>query len=152
MTDGISLEKFSSFADLCDFTFIVNGKAFRVHRIVFAAQSPIFAKIITNNQNEAVIEDMNEDTFDEVKKYLYSGKVHVTDKNDRTLLTAGERFELKEIVAAVQLFRNCRMEPMKAKELEQLKIKFDEAKYLYKMTRDRYSTRNPFSQLPSRFY
>lgn len=95
---------------------------------------------------------MREDIFDEVVKYLYSGKVHVTDKNERNLLTAGERFELKEVIAAVQLFRNCRMEPMKAKELEQLKIKFDEAKYLYKMTKDRYSTRNPFSQMPTRFY
>jgi hypothetical protein len=39
MTDGISsipFEKFFSFADLCDFTFIVNGKTFRVHRIVLA--------------------------------------------------------------------------------------------------------------------
>ncbi|XP_070495549.1 protein maternal effect lethal 26-like [Chironomus tepperi] len=152
MTDSSPFEKFSSFTDLCDFTFIVNGKAFRVHRIVFAAQSPIFAKIITNNQNEAVIEDIKEDIFEEVVKYMYSGNVHVTDKNERKLLIAGEKFELKELTAAVQLYRNCRMEPMKAKELEQLKIKFDEAKYLYKMTKDRYSTRNPFSQLPGRYY
>ena len=99
-----------------------------------------------------MIEDMKEDTFEEIIKYMYSGKVHVTDKNERSLLAAGERFELKEVIGAVQLFRNCRMEPMKAKELEQLKIKFDEARYLYKMTKDRYSTRNPFSQMPTRFY
>lgn len=119
---------------------------------IYLAQSPIFAQIIANNQHEAVIEDMSEDIFEEVMSYMYSGKVHVTDKNERNLLNAGERFVLKEVTAAVQLFRNCRMEPMKGKELEQLKIKFDEAKYLYKMTKDRYSTRNPFSQLPSRFY
>ena len=83
---------------------------------------------------------------------MYTGDVHVTDKNERDLLAAAEKFEIKEIILAVQLHRNLRMDPLKARELDALKIKFDEAKYLYTRTKDRHSAKNPFSQTPSRYY
>lgn len=85
-------------------------------------------------------------------KFIYTGDVKVTDNNERKLLSAGERFALKEIISAVQLHRNLRMEPLRAKELEILKLKHDEAKYIYESTRHRYAVKNPFSQPPNIYY
>lgn len=76
----------------------------------------------------------------------------MTDNNDRKLLAAGERFRLKEVINAVQLHRNLRMNPLSARELETLKFKYDEAKYIYHSTRDRYAVKNPFSEPPNIYY
>lgn len=76
----------------------------------------------------------------------------MTDNNERDLLAAAQLFGLKEIITAVQLHRNLRMEPIKKKELETLKHKMDEAKYLFNQTRDRYAMKNPFSQTPNVYY
>lgn len=78
--------------------------------------------------------------------------MNVTDNNERKILAAGERFGLKEVINAVQLHRNLRMDPLKAKELENLKHKHNEAKYIYENTRDRYAIKNPFSQPPNIYY
>lgn len=83
---------------------------------------------------------------------MYTGDVRVSDKNERDLLEAGERFELKDVILAVQLHRNLRMDPLKARELESLRIKFEEAKYIYTRTKDRHSAKNPFSERPNRYY
>lgn len=96
--------------------------------------------------------DVSVEIFEEIVKYVYTGEVNVTDKNQRDLLAAGEKFALKEVVTAVHLFRNYKMEPIKQKELENLKLKYDEAKYLYESTRSRHAMKNPFSQPPNIYY
>jgi hypothetical protein len=95
---------------------------------------------------------VSEATFEEIVKYIYTGEVNVTDNNERDLLAAGKLFGLKELVTAVHLHRNLRMEPLRKKELEVLKHKLDEAKYLFNQTRERYAMKNPFSQTPNIYY
>lgn len=95
---------------------------------------------------------MSREIFEEIVKYVYTGEVSVTDKNQKELLEAGEKFGLREVMTAVQLHRNMKMEPLRAKELENLKHKFDEAKYVYENTRMRYAIKNPFSQPPNVYY
>lgn len=98
------------------------------------------------------IDEVTQATFEEILKYVYTGEVNVTDNNVKKLLAAAEKFRLKEIIAAVQLHYNIRMNPLKGKELESLKLKYNEAKYVYENTRDRYSVKNPFSQPPNVYY
>lgn len=118
----------------------------------FLARSAVFAQIFKAQPREATIDEISEATFEEIIKFVYTGEVNVTDNNERKLLAAGERFGLKEVIKAVQLHRNLRMEPLRAKELEILKHKHDEAKYIYQDTKDRYAIKNPFSELPSVYY
>lgn len=99
-----------------------------------------------------MIDDVSAEIFEEIVNYVYTGEVNVTDKNQRDLLAAGEKFGLKEVVTAVQLTRNLKMDPLRAKELESLKHKFDEAKLLYEKTRARYAMKNPFSTPPNIYY
>jgi hypothetical protein len=120
--------------------------------LVILARSPAFARIFKANQKEFTLEDVSVETFEEIAKYAYSGKVEVDDKNERPLLAAGEKFEIRDIVNAVQLHRNLRMDPIKKKELEKLKLQYDEINYLYTKAVERNSVRNPFSQMPNRFY
>jgi hypothetical protein len=99
-----------------------------------------------------MIEDVSAETFEEIVKYVYKGEVNVTDQNQKDLLAAGERFGLRDVKTAVQLYRNLKMEPLRGKELETLKHKYDEAKYVYENTRSRYAIKNPFSQPPNVYY
>lgn len=99
-----------------------------------------------------MIDDVSVEIFEEIVKYMYTGSVNVTDKNQKDLLEAGEKFGLRDVKTAVQLHRNLKMEPLRAKELETLKHKFDEAKYIYENTRMRYAIKNPFSQPPNVYY
>lgn len=99
-----------------------------------------------------MIEDVSAETFEEIVKYVYTGEVNVTDKNQRDILAAAEKFGLKEIVNVVQLHRNLKMDPLRAKEIENLKHKYDEAKYLFEKTKARYAMKNPFSQPPNIYY
>lgn len=116
------------------------------------ARSAAFANIFKAHPREAMIDDVSEATFEEIIKYVYTGEVNVTDNNERKILAAGERFGLKEIISAVHLHRNLRMEPLRARELETLKHKHDEAKYIYHNTKDRYAIKNPFSEPPNVYY
>lgn len=124
---------------------------FKSNCFFFIARSQAFARILKANQKEATI-DVSTDIFEAIVKFMYSGEVEITERTERHLLAAAERFELKEIISAIQLQRNIRMEPIKAKELEELKQKYDEAKYLYTKAKDRYSIRNPFSQVANCYY
>lgn len=66
-----------------DFTLVVKGKVFKIHRVVLAARSDFFAKMFSANMQEAV--DANAElkgieiiTFEEVLHYIYTGSVTAT--------------------------------------------------------------------------
>jgi hypothetical protein len=119
---------------------------------LFIAKSQKFVNIFKTNKNEATLDDFSEEIFEEIMHYMYTNKVNVTDKNERKLLETAQNYELKEVINAVNLHRNLRMDPLKRKELETLEQKYNEAKYSYYKTKDRNSIRNPFSQPPNRYY
>jgi hypothetical protein len=68
------------------------------------------------------------------------------------LLAVAKKLEIKELQQAVQLDLNLKVSPLAKNELEKLKLKYDEAKYIYDKTRERHSIRNPLSHPPSRYY
>lgn len=88
----------------------------------------------------------------EIVNFIYTDHVDINENNEHELLAAAHKFELKSLVQKVQLFRNSKSDPMVAKELEHLKLKYDEAKYLFEKAVERHSIRNPFNYVPNRYY
>lgn len=68
------------------------------------------------------------------------------------LLAVGKKFDLKGILHQVELYQNLKSDPLLKKELETLKMNFDQAKYLYDKAIDRMSIKNPFNRMPARYY
>ena len=165
-----NFNKYSDFNEFFDFVFYVNGNAFKVHQVVFAgekkiifrrnksqsslfsARSAFFAKLFKSNPKEFIIEDVNEYIFAEVIKYIYNDYADVNDNNERDLLIVAKKFELKGLQQQVHLYQNIKNSPMQKKELEHLRLKFDEAKYLYDKAKERLSIKNPFNHTPNRYY
>lgn len=119
---------------------------------LFAARSAFFAKIFKIHPKEYLIEDVNENIFAEVIKFIYNDYADVNDQNEREVLAAAKKFELKGLQQQVHLYQNIKNSPMQRKELEHLRLKFDEAKYLYDKAKERLSIKNPFNHTPKRYY
>lgn len=66
-----------------DFTLMVKGKVFKIHRVVLAARSDFFAKMFSADMQEAAdskaeLKGIEIDTFEEVLHYIYTGSVTAT--------------------------------------------------------------------------
>lgn len=69
--------------EFADFTLIVKEKEFSVHRVILAARSPFFAKMFKSDMQEAAdkrgeLKDIEPDTFEEMLKFIYSGRLTAT--------------------------------------------------------------------------
>lgn len=63
-----------------DFTFIINGTRFPVHKAILATASPVFYKVFTTNcsekQNDVCkIDSFDSKAFEHLLRYLYGGEV-----------------------------------------------------------------------------
>jgi hypothetical protein len=85
-------------------------------------------------------------------KYVYTDHVDITDNNQHELLSVAHKFQLKELVQMIHLHQNMKNNPMASNELEQLRLKYEQAKYVYDEAKKQNSIRNQFSQAPSRYY
>ena len=61
-----------------DFTYIVQGREFKVHKCILANASPVMAKMLTTDMEEAksnkcLIEHIKSDTFSHLLEFVYSG-------------------------------------------------------------------------------
>jgi hypothetical protein len=117
-----------------------------------SARSAFFAKLFKTHQTDFMIEDISEEIFAEVIKYIYNDHADITDQNEKEILAAAKKFELKGLQQQVHLYQNTRLNPLQQKDLENLRLKFDEAKYLYDKATERLSIKNPFNHAPNRYY
>lgn len=72
---------FSKYKEFTDFSFMVRGKEFKIHKVVFAAQSSVFEKMFSEDGEETSqcfnkIKNFSEGTFAAFLDYFYSGKVY----------------------------------------------------------------------------
>ena len=72
-------------AKLADFTFVIGGKEFAVHKAILAAQSPVFAGMFEHEMREQIesrleLTDVEVEVFEQLLRYIYSGKVPEMDK------------------------------------------------------------------------
>ncbi len=90
---------------LADFTFVVDGVELAAHKAVVADRCPVFAAMFQNEMrekrtNRAVLEDVGADTFQQLLRYIYTGRLEeeprrLDDVVD--LLAAAERYGLEHL-------------------------------------------------------
>lgn len=65
-----------------DFTFIVKGKSFKVHKAIIASASEIMRKMITTNlkesmQGECIVDNIEHHVFEHILHFIYAGEIPV---------------------------------------------------------------------------
>ena len=81
---------------MADFTFVVGGKEFAVHKNILAARSPVFARMFEHEMREQIesrleLTDVEVGVFGELLRYIYSGKVPDMDKFASDLFVAADK-------------------------------------------------------------
>lgn len=86
-----------------DVTLNIKGKEFKVHKIVLAAQSPVFAAMMLHDTKEKAtgivnIEDVEPEVFPEFLHFLYSGCTQdLNSENVIDLYTVADKYEVTEL-------------------------------------------------------
>ena len=85
--------------ELVDVKIVCEGRAFDCHKVLLAAQSPVFKAAFENDTKEAKerkleIEDLDSDTVEEMIKYMYSEKIDNIEMKSMNLLVAADKYDL----------------------------------------------------------
>lgn len=93
-----------------DVKFLIGKKEIWAHKIILAARNPVFKKMFVagmkeSQSNEAVITDVNFDTFEEMIHFIYTGKV-----SPKFSELAMELFEASHKYQIENLKKLCEME------------------------------------------
>lgn len=87
----------------CDVTLRVKDQAFRAHRIILAARSPVFESTFRNEMKENMtdtidIEDCDPSCFPDFLCFLYSGDVGAISKtNVFSLFTIADKYDVQDL-------------------------------------------------------
>ena len=91
----------STFAD---FTFIVKGHEFKVHKCILATASPVMAKMLTTDMeegksNKCTIEHITSETFSHLLEFVYSGNFgeNFSGTDAIALYEAAHYFEIMDL-------------------------------------------------------
>jgi len=87
-----------------DCTVITEGREFRCHKNILAGRSTVFDAMFThdmeeNRKSKVDIIDLDGDTVHDMLIYIYSGKVSDLSTKAAGLLSAAEKYDLKELKA-----------------------------------------------------
>ena len=85
-----------------DCSITCEGKEFRCHKSILAARSSVFDAMFTHNMEEKIssrvdIIDLDSETVQDMITYIYSGKVGELDGKATGLLSAAEKYDLREL-------------------------------------------------------
>ncbi|XP_011863894.1 PREDICTED: speckle-type POZ protein A-like [Vollenhovia emeryi] len=88
----------------CDVTLAVHDKEFRAHKVLLAAQSPVFSAMFEHDteeskKNHVDIIDVDAKVLKEMLRFIYTGKVVNLDVMANDLLAAADKYELKRLKA-----------------------------------------------------
>lgn len=92
--------KFKVSGEFTDFTIVVRGKEFKIHKMVLAAQSSVFKKIFMDDKEELSksfnrIQNFSEKTFESFLDYFYTGKVDAS-ANEVEMFELASEFDVPE--------------------------------------------------------
>ena len=98
---------------LSDITLKVDKQNFRAHKIILSARSPVFAAMFQHEmlekvQNKVTIDDIDCKVFQELLRYIYTGKVPNFKDTVFELLPAADMYQLDKlkIMCEVYLYNN----------------------------------------------
>ena len=87
---------------LTDVTIVCKDREFQCHKAVLAGRSTVFEAMFTHEMKEKKdskvdIQDMDEDTLHDMLVFMYSGRVGNLEGKAASLMSAGEKYDLKEL-------------------------------------------------------
>ncbi|KAG5670670.1 hypothetical protein PVAND_000918 [Polypedilum vanderplanki] len=86
--------------NLKDFKLIVDKEVFKIHKLVLAARSPVFAEMIENNPDAESLNlvDISPATFREIYNFMYTNEFRKSEEvNLVNLLIASEKLKIKRL-------------------------------------------------------
>lgn len=95
--------QFADFLVTCSKSSANDGEPKNTHRFVLAANSPVFAKMLGNDQCEetkkgrVVIDDYNADVVAAMLDYMYSSSCEIEPKSLFQLLSISEKYQLADL-------------------------------------------------------
>jgi speckle-type POZ protein len=79
-----------------DFEIHIQGKSIKAHKILLAANSPMFAELV-ENQNYLRLHDFEFEVAEEMINFIYDGKVSDMGRFAKPLLKAADKFEINRL-------------------------------------------------------
>ena len=97
-----NLSKLLNDQDTADFTLKTNTKKFRIHKLIFGAMSCVFQAMFQTNMaeaqaGEATIEDLDDDTLEEMIHFIYTGRLSGKQLDTMSLLYAAKKYQLDSL-------------------------------------------------------
>ncbi|XP_033228296.1 speckle-type POZ protein B-like [Belonocnema kinseyi] len=87
---------------LSDVRLIAGEKKYNAHRVILAANSPVFQRIFSHQMQETLkkevqIKEIEQDVLEEFLKYIYVRKIDKLEELAAELLIAANRYEMEEL-------------------------------------------------------
>ncbi|XP_065209110.1 speckle-type POZ protein-like [Planococcus citri] len=101
------LDRIRTDEDFIDVTISVDGKNYPAHKLILAARSSVFKAMFRNDmlesqKNNVIIDDIKQETFEEMLRYIYTGEMRNLDEWAFELLPAADKYDLKELKNACE--------------------------------------------------
>ena len=92
-------ESFLNNKKLCDVTIVISGEKLHAHKAILAAQSPVFMNMFVNDtieNREGILQitDIDFKVFQELLRFIYSGKIESMDTIVNDLLIAADKYSI----------------------------------------------------------
>lgn len=116
-----------------DFTFVVSGKRFKVHKCILAAASPVFDKIFSSKMkethtNECYVVDIDPDIFSHLLRFIYFGELSENIEDDNKLLklyAAAHYYQIGKLVEICKQIKHFNLSEENAAETYLWAITYD---------------------------
>lgn len=110
-------EPFLHDESISDIELILGDKRYPAHKLVLAANSPVFHRMFSHQMKETLskeveIEEMDQEVFEELLKFMYTKKVAKFKELAGDLLIAANRYEMEDLKSI------CEREMIKCVDLE----------------------------------
>ncbi|XP_065204070.1 speckle-type POZ protein-like [Planococcus citri] len=101
------LERIRVDEDFSDVTISVKGKNYPAHKLILAARSSVFKAMFKNDMQESqtnhiTITDMEQEIFEEMLQYIYTGKMPNLHEWAFELLPAADKYDLEGLKNACE--------------------------------------------------
>jgi len=109
-TNGLDHKELLKSAKFADFTIHAGGQQFSCHKVILAAKSPVFERMLTTDmkeskENQVILTDVTPETVNDMLNYIYTNNVIDLAKKAKDLLPVADVYDLaglkKECSAAL---------------------------------------------------
>jgi speckle-type POZ protein len=118
------LQKLFDGMEYSDLVINVHGREFPAHKAILVTRSEVFAAMFRHSTKENLtnrieIEDMEPEVFQELLRFIYTGRLSITTMEKLTvgLLMAADKYMLKELVRECTVYLIDHMSPVHCVEL-----------------------------------